>query len=337
VANKIKLLRTGVIGLGVGEQHVKTYQAIDGCEVKAICDFDTDHMNRVGNDYGINERYDDYRRITEHPDIDIVSICTFDNYHAEQAISSLNNGKHIMVEKPVALNRHDAERILRAQQDNNRHIISNFILRKSPRFEEVRQQVQSGEFGEIFHIEGDYLHHILHKVTEGWRGGMEFYCVAYGGGIHLIDLMRWIMGQEVIEVCSMGNNLLSRGSQFKFEDCLTSLFKFEGGATGKTTTAFGLQRTKFHALNVYGERKSFVNDMPDAKLFDGDQPENVHSVTTPYQSMKKGDHLPDFVQAIRTGNEPGVTVQDVFRVMDICFAAWEALQKQSTIKITYSI
>ena len=200
-------MRAGIIGLGVGEQHLKTYQAIEHCEVKSICDIDPEHLVRVGDDHGISHRFYDYRRVTEDPDIDVVSICSYDNCHAEQAVSALTNGKHVMVEKPIALNKREAECILKAQQDNDRYLISNFILRKSPRFQEVREHIQSGQYGDVFHIEGDYLHEVLHKVTSGWRGKMDFFCVTYGGGIHLIDLMRWIIGQEVAEVCSMGNNI----------------------------------------------------------------------------------------------------------------------------------
>ncbi len=332
---KPKPIRAGVIGLGVGEQHLKSYQAIENCEVTAICDIDERHLNAIGDGYGVGLRSTDYSTVTENPDIDVVSICSYDDCHAEQAISALNNGKHIMVEKPVALHRRQAEAILKAQQASGLNITSNLILRESPRFQEVRNQVRAGDFGDIFYMEGDYIHEVLAKITEGWRGKMDFFCITYGGGIHLIDLMRWIIGQEITEVSAMGNNVLSRDSAYKYEDCITSLLRFEGGATAKSLTTLGPKRTKFHALNVYGSKKTFINDIPNAKLFDGDEPENEQSVTTPYISMKKGDLLPDFVQAVREGREPNVTTKDVFRIMDVCFASWEALQQQRTIKVNY--
>ena len=105
-----------------------------------------------------------------------------------------------MIEKPIALNRADSERLLRAQQDSGRLITSNLILRQSPRFKELKTWIDDGYFGDIVAIEGDYIHQILWKLTDGWRGKMNFYCVTYGGGIHMIDLMRWLIGQEVIEV-----------------------------------------------------------------------------------------------------------------------------------------
>ncbi len=124
----------------------------------------------------------------------MVSICSYDDAHAQQVISALRAGKHVMVEKPLTLHRKDAEQILRAQQDSGRILTSNLILRHSPRFREIRRMIRAGEFGDIFYLEGDYIHQILWKLTEGWRGRMDFYCVTYGGGIHLIDLMRWLLG-----------------------------------------------------------------------------------------------------------------------------------------------
>ncbi len=330
-------LRVGIIGLGVGEQHLKTYQGLPDVEVTAICDIDSEKLETVAQRYGVPGRHADFRKITENAEIDIVSICSYDDSHAEQAVSAFDNGKHVMVEKPVALYRSDAEAVLRAQQDSGCRISSNLILRESPRFIELKQQIESGDFGEIFCIEGDYLHEILWKITEGWRGAMDFYCTVYGGGIHLIDLMRWLIGQEVTEVSGMGNKILTRDSSYRFDDTFINLLRFDNGTIGKCLTTLGPQRTKFHSLNVYGTRKTFVNDVPNAKLFDGDGPENESVIETPYPGMKKGDLIPEFVQAIRDDIEPNVGVRDVFRVMDICFAAWESIQSGRTQKVSYQI
>ena len=182
-------LKIGVIGLGVGEQHVIGYQRIPNVEVTDICDIDPSVLKIVGDRNDVPNRHQDYKQITENPNIDVVSIASYDNCHAIQAISAFENGKHVMIEKPLALNRHEAEAILRAQQDSGRFLSSNLVLRKSPRFQELKNWIAKGYFGEIVTIEGDYLHQILWKLTQGWRGEMEFYCVTYGGGIHMLSLI----------------------------------------------------------------------------------------------------------------------------------------------------
>jgi len=332
----LKKLKAGVIGLGVGEQHVLTYQKIPNVDVVSVCDINPAQLSVVADRRDVPGRFEDYRAITEDPDIDIVSICSYDDAHAEQAISAFNNGKHVFIEKPIALNKKDAEAVIRAYSDSGKEISSNLILRSEPRFQELKAEIDAGAYGEIVSIEGDYIHEILWKITEGWRGQMDFYCVTFGGGIHLIDLMRWLIGQEVTEVCSMGNKLLTRDSIYKYEDVIYSLLRFDRGAIGKTMSNFGPQRTKFHSLNVYGTKKTFINDRPYAKTFDGDQAENETTIKTPYPAHNKGDLIPDFVEAIREGRSPNVSAKDVFRVMDICLACWEAVKEQKTIQVNYS-
>lgn len=331
----MKPLRVGVIGLGVGERHIASYQNIPGCEVRAICDIDSQRLKEVGGRSNVEERYLDYRRVTEDPEIDVVSICSHDDAHAEQAISAFRNGKHVMIEKPIALYRHDAEALLRAHQDSGCRLTSNLILRQSPRFRELKQMIAAGEFGDIFYMEGDYIHSILWKIVTGWRGKMDFYCVTYGGGIHLIDLMRWLIGREVIEVCGMGNKVLTQGTDYQYPDTIINLLRFEGDALAKTITTFGPKRPQLHGLNIYGTEQTFENDVPDGKLFTGDRPEDGRRMATAYPGIEKGDLLPDFVAAIREDREPEVSARDVFRVMDICFAAWESVEQRRHVPVSY--
>lgn len=331
----MKRLRAGVIGLGVGEAHVRSYQAIEGVEVAAVCDIDPARLEEIGDRYGVGSRHRDYRAITENPDIDVVSICSYDDRHAEQLLSAFRNGKHAMVEKPVVLHRKEAENVFRALTDSKRKITSNLILRQSPRFRAVKQMIKAGEFGDIFYIEGDYLHQILWKITEGWRSKMDFYCTFYGGGIHLVDLMRWLVGDEFVEVTAMSNDILTRDTSYKYPDFFAALMRFRSGAIAKCATTLGPQRTKFHALNVYGSKLTFVNDMPIAKLFSGDRDEDENTMTAAYPGMEKGDLLPDFVDAIRNDRAPEIDETDIFRVMDVCFAVREASESGRAIKIQY--
>ena len=336
------VIRVGVIGLGVGEQHLIGYNMTENCEVRAICDVDEKHLKAVASRHDVAVTSVDYRTITEDPDIDAVSICSYDDFHVKQAVSAFQNGKHVLLEKPIALFRQDAEILLRAQHDSGKCLTSNLILRQSPRFRSVKNMAEAGEFGEIFAIEGDYIHDILWKITTGWRGKMKFYSTVYGGGIHLIDLMRWILNDEVTEVGGMSNKILTRDSAYRQDDTFFSLLRFSRGAMAKCLSTYGPSRTKFHALNVYGTKKTFLNDMPDAKLFSGDSPTDEERISndTPgwgYPAVEKGDLIPNFIESIRAGREPNVSSRDVFRVMDICFAAVEAAEKGRNVPVNYLI
>lgn len=330
-----EVLRAAVVGLGVGEQHIAGYRAVPGVEVVAVCDVDTVRLHSVADRYDIPGRYDDYRRITEDTSIDVVSICSWDNAHAEQAISAFRHGQHVMVEKPVALSKTSAADVLEAQQASGRLITSNLILRGSPRFRALKEAIDAGKLGDLFYLEGDYLHDILYKITEGWRGRMPGYSVIYGGGIHLIDLMRWFAGDEVEDVSAMGTNLLAQGSQFEGPDTTVALLRFRNGLLAKSTTSFGPRRPHFHNVAVHGTRGTFVNGLTHGTWYWNDEDKLGTDDWSDYPGVRKGDLLPGFIQAIRENRDPDIGAVDVFRVADVCFAAAEAVQTGRTVKVSY--
>lgn len=343
----MKEIKIGVIGLGVGERHVVGYSQVPGVQVTGVCDFDEQRLHEAADRQNVPDRYTDYRKLLEDPSIDAVSICSHDDYHADQVVEAFAAGKHVMVEKPTTLNRADLDRVIRAQQDSGKRISSNLILRQSPRFIKIREMVRNGDFGELVYLEGDYLHNVLWKILDDWRGRMDFYCVTYGGGIHLIDLMRWISGEEIVEVTGMGAKKVTRGTDFQYPDTISNLLRFESDALGKTTTTFGAARHKFHALNIYGTDMSFENGKPDGRLFTGNRrfgadpflEEEVveEPFTVPYPAVEKGDLLPDFIDAIRNDREPNVGAKDIYRVMEICFACWESVQNRRNVDVTYTL
>lgn len=330
-------IKVGIIGLGVGERHIAGYRRIEGVDVTAICDIDPVKLNEVGDRNDIATRFADYRTMFEKADLDAVSICSHDDAHADQAVAAFQAGLHVMSEKPVALHKRDLERIVRARADSGRRMSSNLILRQSPRFIKLRERVRAGEFGDLHYMEGDYLHQILWKITEGWRGRMDFYCVTYGGGIHLIDLMRWIAGEDVTQVTAMASKKITRDAGFPYPDTMVSLLRFDSDLLAKSATSFGTQRPIMHALNVYGTKASFENAVPDARLFRGDKAEDLETVADPYPAVEKGDLLPDFIAAIREDREPIVGIRDIARVMDICFACWESVQQGRQIDVSYTV
>lgn len=317
-----KPLRAAVIGLGVGEAHVEAYRSHAGCEVVALCDFNRDRLEEIGRKAPGAALHVSADAILEDPSIDVVSIASYDNYHCEQTVRALTAGKHVFVEKPICLNEDEALRI-REALDANPHLklSSNLILRRCPRFIALKQQIERGDFGELFLLEGQYEYGRLHKITEGWRGAIDFYSVVYGGAIHLVDLMLWLTGDDIVEVAAFGNRVASRGSQFRYNDTVMSVVRFAGGLVGKVGVSYGCVRPHFHELKVYGTRATFINGSPDGVLYTSRDPEQMpEPATDAYPGAHKGELLRDFIDAIAGGTEPSVGKDDVFRAMSVCLA-----------------
>ena len=338
--NSTKDVRVGVIGLGVGEQHLIGYKKLNNVLVTAVSDLNTQHALNVVKKHKLKGV-----KIDPNPDniinnniVDAISICSYDNFHASQAIRAFENGIHVMVEKPAVLKRTELPQLVRAWQDSKKILTSNLILRESPRFKALKKLIDSQKLGEIFYIEGDYIHNILWKLKQGWRGLMSEYSVIYGGGVHLIDLMRFLIQKEIIEVFSMGTNIRSRNSQYKFDDTIVSLMKFDNDILCKCTSSFSSYRPQLHGLSVYGSKGTWINDTPDGRVFFNDDINTpAQKIDDPYPQVAKNALLGSFIASIQGGDSPTVTGEDVIRVMDICLTANESLYEKKALSVVYSI
>jgi predicted dehydrogenase len=318
------VIRAGVIGLGVGERHAAAYAAIPGCRLEAVCDVDETRLREAGTRLGVGRCHADYRAITEDPSIDVVSICSYDDVHAEQAVSALRHGKHVMIEKPVAQTREEAGAVVAAWRASGRLITSNLILRRSPRFIEVKRRIDAGEMGDVYLLEGDYIHNVDHKLASGWRGRLRHYSPILGGAIHLIDLMWWLKGSRIVRVAALGTRKNADKTGFRFDDTDLVIMEFEDGALAKSLVTLTPHHPKYHALRVFGDQATFVNRIGDGDWYGGTEGEHHTPVTEAYPGMEKGDLLPDFIDAIRSGREPVVGAGDVFHIMNVCLAAEES-------------
>lgn len=331
------VLRVGIIGLGVGEKHIAGYSRHAGCQVVALCDFDTKTLAAVGDRYPSCARVPDADTLISDPEIDLLSIASFDNYHCEQVVQALDNGKHVFVEKPLCLSEAETIRIREALQRNPRcRLSSNFPLRKVPRFIELKQWLQDGRLGELYMLEGDYHYGRFHKLTHGWRGKIPFYSVIFGGAIHLVDLLWWLTGEEVEEVTAVATNIASRGTQFRYNDTAAALLRFKSGVIGRIGANFSCVYPHTHMLSIYGTKATYINNATGALLFesrDSGVPPQV--VDSDYTEGEKGSLIYSFVESVIRGGAPEISTEDVFRSMSICLAIEQSVAENRLVKVRY--
>lgn len=330
-------LRVGIIGLGVGEQHITGYRRHPECRVTSLCDFSKEKIDVARKKYHGVRITDNPNDILEDPNIDIVSIASYDNYHFGQVKKAIKNHKHIFVEKPLCLYEEEARQIRSLLKANPKlKLSSNLILRMSPRFRYLKELIRKNKFGSLFYLEGDYNYGRLHKITDGWRGKIDFYSVVYGGGVHIIDLLLWLTGDKIIEVVSYGNNIATRGSRFRYNDMVVSILKFRSGIVGKMAANFGCVFPHFHNLSVYGTKATFVNGLGEGLFFDShDFRKAPKIIKAAYPGLHKGDLIYSFVDSILHGSHPEVTRDDVFNSMSVCFAVEKSLSKNIPVTVQY--
>ena len=329
-------LKIGIIGLGVGEAHIAGYHRHSKAKVVALCDFDQAKLKNAKKKYPNLKLTAKANDILKDPEIDAVSIASYDHFHYDQIVMAIEHGKHIFVEKPLCLYRKHAVDIRRRLSKSRLRMSSNLILRKTPRFAAVKKMITAKKMGKLYYIEGDYNYGRIEKITGGWRGSIPFYSIVYGGGVHLIDLFWWLTKDPIVEVTAVGNQLATKGSKFRCNDCVAALLKFKSGMIGKMTANFGCMFPHFHVVNLYGTKATFLNDLYTGRLFTSREKGALPILMKEdYPGVHKGDLIYSFVESIIKEKAPEVDANDVFRAMSVCFAIEEAVQKKTRVKVNY--
>jgi predicted dehydrogenase len=297
-------LGVAVVGLGVGEQHVRAFAQLPSCHVRMLCDLDLDRANNLASAYpgaDVTSRFDD---ILARDDIAIISIASFDEAHFAQVMAALRAGKHVFVEKPLCRTPDELQaiRTLLEASRGRLHLTANLVLRSAPIYVWLKQQIAAGDFGEIYAFDGDYLYGRLHKITQGWRKDETDYSVMLGGGIHMIDLLVWLTGQRPSTVTCMANAVATRGTTFRYDDFAAATMAFDSGLIARITANFGCVHKHQHVMRIFGTKKTFLLDDTGPRIIATRDPAAqatpVHLATLP---ASKGGLIPAFVAGIVSG------------------------------------
>lgn len=323
----MKQLSVGIIGLGIGEQHILGFQA-GGARVTALCDIDPVRRSWAQAKYPECVIYESAETLIEDAQVDVVSIASYDQYHASQVVLALDNGAHVFSEKPLCLTQKELSEIHSALIRNpNSRLSTNTILRMSERFRDIRKRITQGELGRIYHVEADYNYGRLSKILRGWRGKIKNYSVMLGGGIHMIDLLIWMVDSPVIEVSAIGNKVCSAGSTFDTPDMVIAWLRFADGTIGKVGANFGCVHPHFHTISLFGTKGTFLNQINGASIIPSRDPSApVKPITSAYPGVAKGDLIPSFIEAIHGRGSPVVDEDAVFASVSTALAIDRSLE-----------
>ena len=336
--NVSEKLGVAVVGLGVGQQHLRTYLRLKECSVRWIFDQNTTKAKSTIQDLDGCQNAACLEDILCDRNVDIVSIASYDADHYEQVLAVLQSGKHVFVEKPLCCNLQELKAIKKAWSASNGKLklTSNLVLRAARLYQWLKETIESGDLGEIYAFDGDYLYGRLDKITDGWRKTEKDYSVMLGGSIHLIDLMLWLTNQKPTNVHSVGNRICTRETSFKYNDYVSSTFSFESGLIGRITANFGCVHRHHHVIRIFGTRATFIYDDKGPRLHQNRDP-MLLSVPVDYPPLPKtkGDLIPDFVVAISQDLDWTNHTQKMFDTISVCIACDCASDSYSAQEIEY--
>ncbi len=314
-------VRCAVVGLSPRSPFGRARPVVEtpNTELVAVCDILEGPAREVGEEYDI-PWYTDYEQMLGQDDIEMVFIATPDAAHAPQTVAALEAGVHVLCEKPMAISIDEVHAMLDAEEKSGCKLGINQVLRTNPRFAEAKRLADSGYFGELFYGEADYVHNISHLIRSGWRGDKEQGHTPFvGGGCHMIDLLRWCMG-EVVEIHAYGSNKCLTDEEYPFADCAISVLKFESGACGKFGTTYACQRPSFRNFILYGTEATYMSGREFDRVRINDNMDDLIKVEIPVKGHPYGPVIRDFAQAIIDDTKPPISGRDVANSIAISLA-----------------
>lgn len=341
-------MKYALIGCGrISPNHIEAAKN-NGLEFVGMCDIVYEAMEEKAGKFGLDavRKYTDYKEMLQKEKPELVAIATESGKHAAIALDCIASGCNVIIEKPIALSIDDADAIIKAAKEKGVLVCANHQNRFNKSVQYIRKALEEGRFGKLLHGAA----HIR------WNRGKSYYdqapwrgTWAQDGGclmnqcIHNIDLLRWMMGDEIDEVMAYTDQL--EHPYLEAEDIGMALVKFSNGSYGLiegTTNVYpkNLEET----LYIFGEKGTakaagtsdniieewnFADNLDDpahVKATYGENPPNVYGY----------GHTPlyaDMIDAIKTGRQPYVDGEAGKRALELVLAIYKSAAEHRPVKL----
>lgn len=341
----MKKLRFAIIGCGrISYKHVEAIlKNYEEAELVGLCDLIEENAETRKKEYlsHLNKEcdvkiYTDYKKMIKDIDIDVVTIATESGYHPEIAIYCMSNGKHVIVEKPMALSISDADRMIECARKNDVKLCVSHQNRFNNSIQELRRAVENNRFGRLINGTARIL----------WNRNMSYYHQAQWRGtwrldggtlmnqcIHNIDLLQWMLGGEIDTVYSQCDTFLR---DIEAEDFGAIIIRFKNGAIGIVEgSACVFPKNLEETLSIFGESGTVsigglaVNKIETWRFADRNDSENsiLKAQEADPDSVYGYGHIPlfnDMIDSIKKNREPLVNGEEGKKGMSIILAAYKS-------------
>lgn len=246
----------GIIGFGgiATGAHAPGYRRIaDQCEIVAVADILPERCAVAKSEkWNIAQAFEDYKKLLEMPEIDAVSVCTPNYVHLQPTLDAFAAGKHVLCEKPMAINADEAKKMLAAANAAGKKLQIGYNMRFGSAPQAVKRAADMGVLGEVYHARAQALRR---RGVPGW--GVFTQKDKQGGGplidigVHITDMTLWVMGHPK-PVAASGQTFTKFGTKegvlgqmgkwdpkiYTVEDFATALIRFDNGATMTLESSF---------------------------------------------------------------------------------------------------
>ncbi len=246
------MIGVGILGAGFfGEFHARAIHAVEGVQVAAVCADGIGLAQSFAATHG-GKPYADWRKMLADPALDAVVIATPHHLHAEMAIAAARAGKHVLVEKPMALNVGECDAMIMAARDAGTHLMVGHLLHFALPCLVAHEILQRGDLGRPLAASSSLVKLWMEPNRRAWHldpatgGGMLMTA-----GIHALDAMLWFMGGDVQKVSAAGGALFH---DQKADDSLMLLIRFDGGRIGQVSSLGYRDGAGSYGIDIVCER-----------------------------------------------------------------------------------
>ena len=328
----MKTYRFGIIGCGIiADWHSTAIDNIENAVLTGVFDVNLTRAEEFAKNHCCKV-FSTLEDMLTCPKVDIVCICTPSGLHAEAAIAAANAGKHIIVEKPMAITRKQLSDIVEAVERNGVMLTSISQRRFSACITKIKNAIDSGKLGRLLigDISMKFYRSHEYYASAGWRGtwSMDGGGVLMNQGIHFIDLLQHLMGpvKSVSAIC----RTLDR--DIEVEDTCVSTVEYENGAVGiieGTTCAAPGFPTRIEIIGTKGsiimEDLNIVKWFVDGEELDltGSEFDSIRNTIVANPDLHTVQFR-DLLRAIETGTKPAIDVYEGKRPVDVILSIYDA-------------
>ncbi len=334
-------LRIAVFGAGfMGDLHARIFAGLPNVQLTAICDPVLERAEEVARRLGIRA-YRSYEEILDKEDVDAVSVCVADQLHYEPVVESCKRKKHVLVEKPLALNVDECDGMIRAARDNGVTLTAGHILRYDARYYNAFRKIHDGEIGSLSHFyarRNNRLSDARRLRGRCGQRGLIFHCA-----VHDLDIMMWYANSRPVEV--FAQNRFKLLTDIKSDDTVLTLMKFEDGVLAIMENTWILPDEYPLRIDAYleavGDKGKIEVDVREQGLIKYDAKGIEYPDTGHWPEIygKVGGCLEQelyfFARRVLEGQEPLVTGEDARKTIVVANAIDESVKKGQPITITW--
>lgn len=342
-------LKYALIGCGrISPNHIAAALK-NNLKIVGLCDIVESKMDNIITKFnlpGTVKKYIDYREMLEKEKPDLVAICTESGKHGKIALDCIDAQSNLIIEKPIALSLEEADLIIEKAKEKDVKVSACHQNRFNKSIQKIREAIEKRRFGRLLygtaHVRWNRGEDYYKQAS--WRGTWE----QDGGAlmnqcIHNIDLLRWMMGDEISEVVGMTDNLMH--DFIEAEDLGIALIKFSNGSYGiieGTTNVY--QKNLEETLYIFGEKGTVkaggksVNRIEEWRFADNlDNPEEIKEKYCENPPNIYGfGHTPlyvDVIDAIKNNREPYVTAEDGRKALELVLAIYKSAAEGRSVKL----